>query len=95
MMIAAPALAKHHPPATTGGLCAPTKSVADLLTSDKHNEQAAFTGVTFGGKVVVRIWVNPKTGAWTVTESNTHGVTCIRGAGKLHELEDIVAPDDA
>ena len=89
------ALTQARPAQAYSPGCAPTSKTVKLLTGDKYGEQVAFIGMQHGDKVIVKVWVNPETGSWTVTQSNTHGVTCIRGAGKSHDLEEIDIPDDA
>ena len=50
-----------------------------------YGEQAAAMGVTNSGHLM-RVWLNPGTGSWTVTVTTPDGTTCIGSGGIGFEL---------
>lgn len=60
--------------------CAKSKAVRDNLAG-KFGEAKVATGVIDTGRVM-EIWINPKSGTWTVLLTMTNGNSCIMSGGQ-------------
>lgn len=70
------------------GRCGPRESITSVL-EQKFSESRRF--IASNSREVVEIWANPDTGTWTVTGTNTRGITCIFSAGQSHQF---IAPEE-
>lgn len=52
----------------------------EAALSSTFGEQTAALGLSDAGKLM-RLWVNPNTGSWTITGSTASGITCVLAYG--------------
>jgi hypothetical protein len=64
--------------------CAPRDLVAERL-NDHYGEAVQSRGLTEDGQALVETWANTESGSWTVTVTNTQGVTCLVVSGQMFE----------
>ena len=74
-------------PAFSQAACGPRGLVVAKLI-EEHQEAVVGRGAS-GGMYVFEVWRNPETGAWTITQTDVRGRTCVMTAGQSWE---IVAP---
>ena len=71
-------------PALAAPNCATNAQVQEILTV-KFKEAVIFQGVHKDGKVIIRVWINPESGSWTLTGTDAEGMTCILSEGQAGE----------
>lgn len=62
--------------------CAPRDQVAERL-NDRYGEAVQSRGLAADGQAIVETWANTESGSWTVTVTNTQGVTCLVASGQM------------
>lgn len=61
--------------------CAP-RDLAGRMLTEVHGEELIGQGLAESGAYLVELFVNPKTGAWTVIATLPTGMTCMLEAGQ-------------
>lgn len=64
--------------------CAPRDAVVERL-NDSFGEAVQSRGLAANGQAIVETWANTESGSWTVTVTNTQGVTCLVASGEMFE----------
>ena len=57
------------------------KNVMEYKLSSKYGEIPIFSGFNDAKKVIVKLWINEKTGSWSATTTNAFGVSCLVDGG--------------
>jgi hypothetical protein len=86
LALAAPAMAAQ---------CAPRDQVVRLL-ADRYGETRQGMGAT-AGNAVMEVYASAATGTWTITVSDTRGITCLVASGEGYRAlsEDMAQGDPA
>ncbi len=82
-LFGAAALAAYQASAEANPQCAPRALVLERL-SDGYDETRQSIGLGTGG-AVVETFASSETGTWTITVTNTQGITCLIAAGQAFE----------
>lgn len=85
VLFAAPASAQDRP------RCEPRDAIVDLLTGEPHFEVRLSNGVNRNG-FIYEFWVNIDTGTWSITGTETSGLTCILDFGEQWSGREFLLP---
>jgi hypothetical protein len=83
MRYLAPLFAALLPLPAIAQQCGDRDDVAEILR-DRYGERVMGAGIDLSGTLMT-IWANTATGSWTITATNTTGITCMVGAGNDYE----------
>lgn len=73
--------------------CASEADVTEILQV-KFKEAPVFLGMTQDGSTILRAWLNPETGTWTITGTDAHGTTCVLVEGQAGQAIAYAAPPE-
>ena len=85
-------VALHGPPVAAQVGCGSYKDITDLLGA-KYSESRIGHGMT-SAEYIAEIWVNPKTGTWTILEVYPDGKSCLVAVGNNWEIFEPTTPGD-
>ena len=64
--------------------CGPTAGIYEALT-EKHGESRVMAGIEPSG-LLIEVWANPETGAWTLFYTRPDGLSCAVSSGQGLEM---------
>ena len=74
--------------------CGPTELIGKQLR-ERYGEEVHAMGIMTHGTSIVKLWVNEKTGSFTITRDLPNGMSCLRNAGTDFEwVEPKIKGDD-
>lgn len=84
-------IALHGAPVAAQVECGPYTSMTMQLQT-KYSESLRSRGTS--GQAGMELWVNEKTGSWSILRRYSNGMACLRAAGKNFEMFEAEIPGE-